>query len=367
MAWFERRAKGDRPHGSAVVPPPRSAMPTVTPERAMSLAAVYRAVSIIETSIRSLPIIVRRGNDPVQSRLAARPDVESTSQEFWGQSAVSLAMYGECFWLLSRSGYDDAVVNCKVVKWSDVAINEATDGRKQYYYKGRPTRDLKHLRLSTKPGEYRGYGPIQAASADFAAILALREYTDAYYRVGQPLGTLSSDQVLNQATADAYRETWEKTISQRTIAVLGSGMQYQPLFADAVQAQLTDANRAAITTVARAFGIPPQLLAAGIEGSSLSYVNGESLMLAFLQTGLAQFLVTLESNFSDLLPRGQEARFKLDALLRADLATRVQAYSGLAALGAITPEEIRLSEGFTPLPAGASTIAPQTQTDGSPV
>lgn len=350
MAFF-RRAQASTP-GAAVAPPARSAALPVSPDRALTLGAIYRCVTLYENAVSQLPLVVRRGDDILDSRLAKRPDVELTYSEFMAQTTVSLMLHGEAFWLLTRTPYDDAVVNVKVVRPIDVGIEETRDGRLRYQYRGEYTRRIKHLRLSTKPGEYRGYGPIQASWPDIASVLRLREYSDAFYNVGQPIGVLSSDQVLNREQANEYRDAWAATMQERTVAVLGQGLSYAPIFGDAVQSQLIDANRQAITSVARLFGVPAQLLASGVEGSSLTYSTTESLMQAWLATGLVQPLNVIEEHFSDLLPRGQDARFKVDAILRSDRATRIAGSKTLVDIGAITPQEVRLEEGYDPQPVG---------------
>ena len=68
---------------------------------------------------------------------------------------------------------------------------------------------------------------------------------------------------------------------------------------------------------------------------------------------MSDYLVSVEQAFTDLLPRGQKATFRLDNLMRADLATRVEAYSKLIDKQVITPTEVRLMEGYGPSPVGA--------------
>ena len=75
----------------------------------------------------------------------------------------------------------------------------------------------------------------------------------------------------------------------------------------------------------------------------------------------------MEEAFSELLPRGQVAKFDLDNLLRADLSTRVSAYEKLIVNGVLTPEEVRLAEGYNPEVTGEfvkEPVAP-TKNEGS--
>ena len=374
MAWWSKRAL-ERPPSAAVVPPPRSEAWAVSPDRAMTLAAIYRAVAIYSTALGQMPIHVERGGQPIESRLAEKPDINTTRVDFLEQTATALALHGECFWWKTLNDMG-TTINVAVLPHDRIQVlvqdpNAIVPVPRYMVDDRNVTRYVAHVRLQTKPGQVRGFGPLQAAWPDVVDMLKLRDYAGAYYNVGQPLGVLSTDQVLTPEMAETNRDTWAEKMSQRTVAVLGSGMSYNPLFADAVQAQLTDALRQSNATAARLFGVPPQLLAASLEGSSMTYQNQASLMLAWLQTGLASYITSIESAFTDLLPRGQDARLKMDALLRADLDSRVNAYTGLVALGAMTPEEVRLSEGMSPMPEGEAApkvgTHPQDETNGSPV
>jgi phage portal protein BeeE len=60
----------------------------------------------------------------------------------------------------------------------------------------------------------------------------------------------------------------------------------------------------------------------------------------------------VEQALSTLLPRGQNARFIVDDLLRADTLERYQAYQVGLAAGFLTVDEIRKMEDLTDMEAG---------------
>ena len=365
---------------SAVVPPPRQpARETVTPNEAMSLAAVYRAVSIISTSLKGLPIEVYRGPEIVDSRLAARPDVNRTYGQWVTETVHSLALHGNCFWWLSRNDTTGEVVNVTVLRPERVSVvQEDTRGPipiVRYYLdtSDQPINDhIQHLRLNQRPGEVMGFGPIQSAGPDLANALRVRQYGNAYFDTGTPVGVLSTDQILNQAQATEYRDAFSAVMRDRSVAVLGSGMSYSNLYQDPAQTQLTDVQMALVTMVTRLFGIPPTWMAAGVEGVSLTYVNSEHLNLSFVQTTLNQYITAIEDAFTDIIPRGQVARIKLDALLRSDLAGRVAAYKTFHDMGVLSADEIRASEGIPgPAPGAEDGVTNQPNDslnlDGAPL
>ena len=69
-----------------------------------------------------------------------------------------------------------------------------------------------------------------------------------------------------------------------------------------------------------------------------------------------------------MLPRGQEARLKLDSLLRGDIDSRISAYQALVGMGVMSPEEVRKAEGMSgPVPTDVVDLTtPQPKTMGVP-
>src|SRR5688572_27261237 len=67
-----------------VIPPPRTNGPEVSVETALSISAVFRAVSIISAAVSQLDLTVYRGIEelPSQPSLVTRPDVNSSPSTF---------------------------------------------------------------------------------------------------------------------------------------------------------------------------------------------------------------------------------------------------------------------------------------------
>ena len=210
------------------------------------------------------------------------------------------------------------------------------------------------MRLMTFPQKLYGYGPLQAARSDIETGLKLREFGNSFLTNGAiPTGVLSSEQFINQDQADAYRAAWNEAQSSRGLAVLGAGMSYSAISLSPEDISFLASQQYNVLQIARIFGIPPIFLGSGTEGASLTYSTSETQSILFLQTTMSDYLVSIEEAFTDLLPRGQVAKFRLDNLLRADLATRVGSYEKLITTGVLTPTEVRLAEGFGPEPIGA--------------
>ena len=239
----------------------------------------------------------------------------------------------------------------------------------RYDYDGRrlAAKNIKHTRLMCLPGKLYGYGPLQAARGDIEYALQLREFGNAFLTNGGiPTGVLSSDQYINQEQATAYREAWTQAQEKRGLAVLGAGMSYSPIALSPSDISFLENQQYSVIQIARLFGIPPIFLGSGLDGASLTYSTAETQSILFLQTTMADYLTSVEQSFTSLLPRGQVARFKLDNLLRADLATRTEAQIKLIQAQVLTPTEVRLLEGWGEDPVGeyfSSGVAVNTPTE----
>ena len=341
--------------GTGVLPPHRNEI-VYNQDTALSLGSVFRCLQIISTTLAQLPLSVKRGDEEVDSSLAKRPDYNTATNDFFGSTAVSLACSGNAYWFVSRNQAGE-VKNLEVMDPKQVTItrDERLGAPMRYDYNGRrvANKNIKHIRLMTFPQKLYGMGPLQAARSDIYYALQLREFGNAFLtNGGVPTGVLSSDQFINQDQADNYRAAWEKAQDTRGLAVLGAGMSYSAIALSPEDLAFLENQQFSVLQIARLFGVPPVFLGAGLDGGSLTYSTSETQSILFLQTTMSDYLVSIEEAFTDLLPRGQVAKFRLDNLMRADLATRVSAYEKLIASAVITPKEVRLLEGYGPDPVG---------------
>jgi len=98
-------------------------------------------------------------------------------------------------------------------------------------------------------------------------------------------------------------------------------------------------------------GTPASLMLAAVEGNSQTYANVEQDWLAYVRFTLMGYLVEIEDALSDMLPGAQRAKFNIEALLRADTTSRYNSYAVAIDKGFLTPDEVRLLEGWAPLTA----------------
>lgn len=347
------------PAGSGVTPPAPDRRVGVTTDVALGLDAVYRAVSIIATGLAQLSLDVERGGHPIAApSWVKEPDATAaTTEAFWEETTNALALNGNAFWLVDRDRDSGVIRNLRHLPPLDVAVSLDTQtGVRTYGWNGRDytAREVRHLALLRIPGRGRGLGPIQAAQASLSGAVDLRDYSASWFRdAGVPTGTLTSDQHLSPEQAAEYKQRWNDAMrQQRGVAILGAGLAYEPVLLSPQEAQFIQSQQFTVTSLARLFGIPANLVLAAVEGSAMTYQNVAQADLSFVRWTLSKYTREIESAVSALLPRGQRARFNLDALLRPDTKSRYEAHAIALKNKWLTIDEVRAIEGYGPLQGG---------------
>jgi hypothetical protein len=151
-----------------------------------------------------------------------------------------------------------------------------------------------------------------------------------------------------QEAFDSRHKGWAKA---HKTAILSGGAKYKPTNVPNDQAQFLDSRRMAVEDVARAFNIPPHLL--GLPGTN-SYASVEQNNLAWVTHCLRPIVQKIEGALSPLMaryPGGENAfiRFNLDGLLRADINSRMAAFSTGLQAGFLTINDVRRLEDLTPI------------------
>lgn len=358
-------AGGDSPL-PGILPPARSAVMPMSVEAALSMSSVFRATNILCTAIQQLEIRVERGGSALKNTpgLVAKPDVNSNLSTFLNLTTMSMALHGNAYWLVTRADEFSPVTNLEVLNPMLVTITYDEDDNKVYNYAtGTKTIELqpwqiKHLKyMRTWSSDY-GLGPIQAARVELEGMNSMRTYSSELFGSGGVIrGILSSDFDIDKATAEEYANRLQEMANSRGMGVLGKGMKYTPIMISPEDAQFLQNQNFNVTAVARLFGVPANYLLADA-GNSLTYQNMQSVDTMFARYTLSLYIREIEEALTDLLPRGQVARFNMEGLLRADDKTRSEINQTYKDMGVLSPAEIRESEGWGPMPEELKAIEP---------
>jgi HK97 family phage portal protein len=319
---------------------------------ALSVPGVWRGVNLIASAIAGLPIdAIRNGQVIATPPILSRPNPPETRFSTIQAAVAGAIVDGNFFAVLGPlgpSGYPDTIypidpmrVKCKY-----------EDGRRIYEIDNVrfDQSEIMHVPGFTFPGEHLGVGILQAQRQGLGMSIAVNEYAARYFNGGTTpsvvLHTENPD--LSQEDADLIKQKWLMHYGGRSRepAVLG-GIKVEPLTDNAGDSQLVESRQFDLTEIANILGIPGYYL--GAPNSSRTYSNVAEEQLQLLRHSLMPWIIRFEQAFSDLLPRGQVAKFNLDAFLRADTLTRYQAHEiGLRA-GFLTVDDVRKLEDLEPL------------------
>jgi HK97 family phage portal protein len=347
---------GDMPVASTYAAVP------VNPSTALQHSAVWAAVNLIAGSISTLPLYAyRRGErDPLPDLppILRQPSATMNLPDWLYAALQSLLLRGNCYGLIvDRAGAGLLPAQVELLAPDRVQVH-VPNGAIEYRVDGQEVdpASIWHVKAYTSAGNVVGLSPIAHARQAVGLGLAVEKFGAEFFGNGaMPVGVLSTDQRINKGEAQTIRERWEATYTgsrryqgRRGIAVLGDGAKFQPVTISPEESQFLETTRANIATVARYFGVQPELIG-GESGGSLTYANVEQRALDFLQFGLAPWLVRLEVAISGLLSSTTTVKFNAGALVRTDLLTRYQAHESAIRAGWKTRNEVRDLEDLPPI------------------
>ena len=325
-------------------------MPTV--RDALGVPAIWRAVSLIATTVGALDLKEYQNRTEIEaSPFVRRPSRSWTPGDFFRDMAAYMASRGEAIALIRARDFQGFASDVQLVapylmqsEWDgldhDWSFN-GPDGRRVPIDR----ENVVHITLMRDETTGRGVGPLQRCGIAWNVAVESERWANRFYVGGIPSVFLSADNPISKEEADRVKEQW--LTDPPNIPKVGHAFTPSTLNVNPEVAQLVDTRMFSRGDAAIAFGIPGKLLEYTSGGSNLSYQNVGDLATEFVRLALApQYLEPIEQHFSDLLPRGHEVRFNVDAFQRADAKTRFEVYAQGIANGIFTPEYAAQQEGI---------------------
>jgi HK97 family phage portal protein len=133
----------------------------------------------------------------------------------------------------------------------------------------------------------------------------------------------------------------------RAPVVMNASTEFQVLSNNAQESQLLESQVNDLTTAANILGLPAYYL--GSPNSSRTYSNVEQENLQLVRWSIQPIAQRIEEALSDLLVRGQNAKFNYDSLLRTDTKSRYEAHALAIQNGFLTVDEVRAMEQRDPI------------------
>lgn len=342
----------------------------VTPSTALATDGVWACVTLLARSIGQMPLIVYRGEgrererakDTWQWKLLHDSPNPMWQPDVFVEDIVAL----ENLW---GNWYAEKVKSTRFGRtiveelWrippSKVRVETARNGAKVFEIDGEPrsfgTDTILHIPGFGYDGR-KGLSPIAMNRQTLGNAVARQTWAgDFYEKAAVPSGVLATDKELSPEAAAKLKKTWDKAHSGSNrggTAVLEDGLTWSQIGMPAADQQFVEQERFSVNKICRIFQVPPEKVG-GDRSSSMTYSNVESANLDFVIFSLQHWMVRIEQGFKhdpDLFPPGLGLypEFLAEGLLRSDPLGRAEFYKQMAALRAISVEEIRERENLGP-------------------
>jgi HK97 family phage portal protein len=155
---------------------------------------------------------------------------------------------------------------------------------------------------------------------------------------------------LNPTKARQLQQGWMRAHGsvRKRIAVLNATTEFHTLGLDPAALQLAQMRDYSTADVALMFGVPAYMLNLSGAGTRDTYANVESRMIELRQFTLLPWARRVESTMDSEVPRGQDTKIAMDALLRADTLSRYRAHTLGIQGGFLLRDEARDFEDLPP-------------------
>jgi HK97 family phage portal protein len=173
----------------------------------------------------------------------------------------------------------------------------------------------------------------------------------------RPSGILIAPGKISDDNAKNLKTRWETFRGSDVggVAVLGDGLQYQPLTQNAVDSQLVQQLDMSAKMICTTYHVPGYKVGVG---ETPKYDNAETLNQIYYEDCLQTLIEGVESllddglGLPDVVGHQYCAKFDIDGLLRMDAATQVETLKEEVGAGYMKPNEARAKRNMKPVTGG---------------
>lgn len=369
LGFLNKRALTELP--PELVAPETIAGIPVNSSSAMRSPTVLGCVRILSEIVGTLPVhLYRRGEDGSRKResnheaanVLARPNPWTGSPELRTRMMVDALLYGQAFARVIRARGRPKELHRLDPTAVAVKIDERTlEPSYEVSIRGTLTKlkwqDVVHVQT---PGSLvdAPLRIIELARDAIALDLAMQRYeARAFTAGGRPSGLLKVPPKTPPERKRQILEAWDEAHGGGKVgrtAIIDDNMDWEAISMTMVEADFLQLRKHAAAEINRAFKIPEVLN--GVTDRAV-WRNVEELTTVFLETTLTPWLDAWTAAYERCLLTPDEraslfAEFKIDALVRANLAARFTAYRQAAGTSWMTPNEVRKLDNLPPVNGG---------------
>jgi HK97 family phage portal protein len=347
---------------------------SVTVEGSLRVTAVMAGFAILSEDTSSLPLILyrrlERGKErgtahPYYSLMHDAPNPEMTSMVYRELQVAHMLGWGNFF---AQMLWDDRGVVQELWPLNPSRMEIfRQNGERRYLYTNDQNQkvafrqeDILHIPAFGFDG-IRGYSRISLAKNAVGLAIAAEKYGSRFFaNDARPTVIIKSPKPMKPAAQKNLIDSWNETYSgvgnSSKTAILEEGLDLTTIGIEPDAAQFLETRQFQIAEIARMFRIPPHML--GDVTNSTSWGTGiEQQELGYLSHTLRPWLVRIEQQLNKdlLLPAERKTYYfehLVDALLRTDIQSRMNAYATAIGNGILSPNEAREAENRNPYTGG---------------
>lgn len=339
---------------------------------ALKEATIYACIRILSENISKLPLKIYQEQDGIRKAtdhylyniLKLRPNAYMSASDFWKAVETQRDIHGNAYvWIdIPARGKSKGKVrglypldSSKVkIYIDDVGLLGAAN-HVYYIYTDKQGKQFKiksdnilHFKNITFNG-VSGISPIEYLEKTVNTAGQSTEYLNNSFKNGlQVKGLIHYIGDLSHSAKELFRKEFESMASglknANRVSLLPFGYQYTPISNTMADAQFLENKQLTIRQIAAAFGIKMHQLN-DLERSTYSNITEQerdfyiSTLLPILT--MYEQELTYKLFLNSEIEQGYYVKFNADAVLRADIKTRYEAYRTAIQAGFLTPNEVR--------------------------
>jgi HK97 family phage portal protein len=338
-------------------------LPAVTIDTALTVPAVWAAVSFLSRTLAALPLHAFRKTGEKHERISGgletlvheAPNPEWTGfklrQHFWQQVFTG----GRGLLYIERSGSN--IIGMWPIDPSKATITRSPTGVTTYVVGSRTysANEIIDVPFMLKADGICHYGPITQGAAIIQLALAMNSYgSNVFARGGVlPLAVVgptgAGPEVTKRMVNDISQMIQVAKEEGKQLFPLPTGYDIKQIGFDPEKGQMVEGQRFAVEQIARLYNMPPVFLQDLTNGT---FSNSEQQDLFFVKHLVGQWAEALEQEMNLKLfgqrNGGRYVEHNLDGLLRGDFKTRADAVASLVNAAVYMPNEGRKYMGQEP-------------------
>ncbi len=346
---------------------------TVNEKTAMSLSPVHACVRVISEGLATMPLklYVEDGRNKTidkespAARLINEPNPYDTGVGFRKYMAAVAVLQGNSYAYIFRDGAGNPI-NLLPLQNCEVTPVLGTEGGLYYQvatgdpiYRNVPAvvsaYDMIHFKGLCITSQFEGISPIRYHAQMLGTDLAAWKAMSNTFKTGTKKYMVASDKPWGTEQMKATQKSMEQVLNNDSLVMaVPSGVSAHTISMTPEEAGYLQAINATAKDIARMFGVPASMIGAD-DGGNKSSVEQDALN--FLNQTLHPWAVSIEAELKKkLIPeRDKPTKFykhNFNSLLRADANARSEFYSRMHAIGAMSANEIRMTEDMNTYDSG---------------